>query len=171
MVVLVRISKPVLFACISYLPGDNRGKLNRPSLSEVTEVVEPLSMLMRRTTTACKTAPVGSSVTPVSAPVEGVWPVMLLGNDAVKARIARIHAQRQYHRRYSYKINALAILAVQGTSGLQTNAFIVALRLIVSISFARHRKSDINISKLLCPCYRYLRLHLQCRICVAKRFD
>lgn len=106
----MRVSKPVLLACSPYLPGGSRRKLNRPSLSEVTEVVEPVSVLISRTTTSGKTAPVGSSVTPVSAPVEGVWPFAHPGNDTAKVRIARIQARRQYRRRHCpHKINALAI--------------------------------------------------------------
>src|ERR1700747_2522306 len=85
----LRSLKSTLFARTSYLPGGNRRNLNSPFSSELTAIVSIPSDLARRTLTPESVAPEGSSVTPVSAPVEAVWLYMFLEDSSAIARIAK----------------------------------------------------------------------------------
>src|ERR1700747_3583250 len=81
--------KSILLARPSYVPGGNRKNRNNPFSSELTDIVSVPSDLARRTLTAGRVAPEGSSVTPVSAPVEAVWLYMFLEDSSAIARIAK----------------------------------------------------------------------------------
>src|ERR1700756_3216090 len=81
--------KSILLARTSYLPGGNRKNRNSPFSSELTDIVSVPSDLARRTLTPGRVAPEGSSVTPVSAPVEAVWQYMFLEDSSAIARIAK----------------------------------------------------------------------------------
>lgn len=68
-----RVSKPMRLAYTSYLPGASSRKLNLPSLLEVAAALAPVSLISDVDNYAGQTAPAGSRVTPLSAPVGGVW--------------------------------------------------------------------------------------------------
>src|ERR1700747_1607992 len=81
--------KSTLLARTSYVPGGNRKNLNSPFSSELTDIGSVPSDLARPTLTPARVAPEGSSVTPVSAPVEAVWLYTFLEDSSAIARIAK----------------------------------------------------------------------------------
>jgi hypothetical protein len=65
----------ILFArWSSYLLGGRSGNPNLLFSPEVADLLSPPPFLLRSTPTPGRTAPEGSSVTPVTAPVDAVWP-------------------------------------------------------------------------------------------------
>src|SRR6267142_250408 len=81
--------KSTFLARTSYVPGGTRKNLNSPFSSELTDIVSVPSDLARRTLTPGRVAPEGSSVTPVSAPVEAVWLYMFLEDSRAIVRTTK----------------------------------------------------------------------------------
>jgi hypothetical protein len=122
----IRETEPLLVACISYLPGDSRRKLKRPSVSEVADLVVAVSSLASRTTASGKTAAVGSSATPVNAPVEGVW--QWAGQESNKAFVRATRRRSvQRHRSQSYggcELLFTSDLPLYGVTSAARSAFV-----------------------------------------------
>src|SRR5258705_5148170 len=81
--------KSTFLARTSYVPGGNRKNLNSPFSSELTDMVSVPSDLASRTLTPGRVAPEGSSVTPVSAPVEAVWLYTFREDSSVMIRVTK----------------------------------------------------------------------------------
>src|SRR5258708_23019038 len=82
-------SKAALSARTWYVPGGSKRKLNLPPSSEIADLTSPPPSLDRQTITSGRTAPEGSSVKPVTAPVDTVWAHSLFANPKLIDSIPR----------------------------------------------------------------------------------